>query len=160
MSPDGVGDALRKIYRALRPTGLLLDLHPMAERPVVEVGAAGLVQPIGRLDDPTLTENVRGAERVRAELLAAGVYLLERTTIFDFIYHFDTVDAWLSYAANQWTDAQIDEGVVTTARALLGRGGDFRIRHRISAARLRRGIRRVSVDGAGSALERCQRQAI
>ena len=63
----------------------------------------------------------------------------ECATTFEFVYHFDSVDEWLSYMAAFWQAAVIEPAVVTRSRALLPPGdGELRIHQRMYAARLRR----------------------
>ena len=105
----------------------------------MEVEHDGEVVTAGPLNDPILTDNVRAAEAVLTSLVEAGYFVPERAATFEFLYHFDSIDAWLAYRAENWVDAEIDAAVVERARAMLVSGGEFRIRQGLRATRLRRG---------------------
>jgi hypothetical protein len=77
----------------------------------------------------------------RAALSAAvadGLFRCERQTVFDFLYHFATVDEFLAYVGAHFTSLMLGEALIAQARAALGAaGGELVIRERVSAARLR-----------------------
>ena len=62
-----------------------------------------------------------------------------RATSFEFVYHFDSVDTWLAYMSERWSEATIAPDMVSRARRLLSQAaGDLVIREDIRATRLER----------------------
>jgi hypothetical protein len=125
---------------ALRPRGLLLDLHPDAVHSPVEVCVGSATHPLGRLDESRHIQDVQFAREARQMAIDAGWFILERETHFTFISHFDTVENWLSYMAEHARKAVIPAELGARARELLppGAPGELRIPRVIYAARLRR----------------------
>jgi hypothetical protein len=117
----------------------MLDIHPEPEHSWVEVQTGDGVLPVGRLDESGLIDRIHAARAVLASLIDEGYFVHERETTFEFLYHFDSVDAWLAYMAEDWVSAVIPEVVVARAREVLVSGtGELRIREPVYAARLRR----------------------
>ncbi len=131
--------ALRNIYSALRPGGLLLDIQPEPKHPwlVAQVGAQ--TTPLGQLDESFRIGTVRAARAALQRVIDAGLFALERETTFIFTYHFATVEAWLGHMAANWGSAGIPADLVVRAGEMLATGeGALRIPREIHAARLRR----------------------
>src|SRR5262249_15828127 len=95
--------------------------------------------PVGRLKEPGLFDRIHTAQSALAGQVAEGRFRREREANFDFLYHFDSVDACLSFLAEDWPAARIADDVLARARARLPPGsGELLIRERVTAARLRR----------------------
>jgi hypothetical protein len=72
-------------------------------------------------------------------LVDAGRFVRERTEVFTFLYHFDTVDVWLAYMSENWSSAHVSVEVIARAQqAFLAETGELRIVRSIEATRLRR----------------------
>ena len=73
-------------------------------------------------------------------LVDAGRFVRERDVPFTFVYHLESVDAWLNYMAEHWSSAIISADVIARARDALppGAEGELRIQRIIHATRLRR----------------------
>ncbi len=132
-------NALSRIYAALRPRGLLLDLQE-ATHAWVEVGVGGAILSIGHLHERQDIQDIHIMLTGRQAAIDAGQFVLERETRFTFVEHFDTVESWLTYRAEHEQGAAIPAEVVARARALLppGTAGEVRISSEVSAARLQR----------------------
>lgn len=118
---------------------MLLDIHPEPEWPDLEVHRNGQVSVVGQLDTSSNAAKVLVARVLRSSVVEEGRFALERTREFEFLYHFSSVDDWLSYMADRWDDAVINPSLVTRARDLLREApGEVIIRERVHAARLRR----------------------
>ena len=105
----------------------------------MEVERDGQVAAAGPLNDPILKDDVQPAEAILTSVVEAGYFVPQRAVTLEFLYHFDSIDGWLAYMAENWVDAEIDAAVVERARAMLAPGGEFRIRQGLRATRLRRG---------------------
>lgn len=131
--------ALRNIHSALRPGGLLLDIHPEPKHPWLVAQVDAQTIPVGQLDESFRIGTVRFARAALQEVSDNGLFVLERETTFVFIYHFADVDAWLGHMAGHWASAGIPADMAKRARELLATGkGELRIPREIHAARLRK----------------------
>jgi hypothetical protein len=131
--------ALRNIHSALRPGGLLLDIHPEPRHPwlIAEIGAQTI--PVGQLDVSIHIDTVHSARAALQRIIDAGLFVPEREAQFTFTYQFATIDAWLDYMAGHWVNATIPERLVERAHELLEAGnGELRIPRDVHAARLRK----------------------
>ena len=117
---------------------MLLDIHPEPEFPVLEVWTGHRRINLGRLDTSKNVAKVHAARAVLASVVSAGYFASEQSTTFEFLFHFDGVDSWLTYMAERWTEAVIDPDVCARASRLLQPiGGELIIREQLHAARLR-----------------------
>jgi hypothetical protein len=138
--------ALDTIHAALRPQGLLLDVRPEPRHPWVEVQrcAAARVgerlERLGQVNDSYRHGTLAMADDALQTVIAAGRFARELGETFTFIYHFDSVDTWLTYLAEHWTSASFDPELIARAHAALPAGatGEVRILRDIHAARLRK----------------------
>lgn len=131
--------ALRNIHSALRPGGLLLDIHPEPKHPWLVAQVDAQTIPVGQLDESFRIGTVRFARAALQEVSDNGLFVFERETTFVFIYHFADVDAWLGHMAGHWASAGIPADMAKRARELLATGkGELRIPREIHAARLRK----------------------
>lgn len=132
--------ALSHIHAALRPGGLVLDLHPDALHAPVEVLVADAIVPLARLDETQHIQDVQVARAERQAAIDKGLFALEREIRFTFLNHFDSVEGWLTYMAEHVQKAIIPAELVARARELLPPGtvGEVRIPRQIYGARLRR----------------------
>ena len=130
--------ALRNIHGALRPGGLLLDIHPEPENSGVEARIGAQAIPLGRLDVSYRTATILTARAALQQCIDAGLFQPEREMTFAFTYHFANVRTWQAYMAENWSTAHIPMAVVERAHAALAGGvGEICIPRAIHAARLR-----------------------
>jgi hypothetical protein len=127
-------DALRRAHSALRPGGVLLDLHPTASDVPVEVG----MRVTGRVDTGDGLRRHTAAANALAQSLAARLFALERTLTFDFFTYGDSIDELRDYIADNWREARIRTDAVERTRDALrdARGVKPRVREHVQATRL------------------------
>ncbi len=127
------------IHAALRPAGLLLDIHPEPRHAAVEVqGRDGPVF-VGLRDNSAGIAKIHTARAGLDVAIREGLFVRERAATLAFLYSFDSVDAWLEHAAERWTETRMPPALIARARALFPSStGELRVRRRIHAARLRR----------------------
>lgn len=138
--------ALENIHAALRPRGLLLDVRPAPGHPWIAVHQRGntgceseRVVRLGQMDDSYRIGTLATADAALHTLVDAGRFVAERAQVFTFVYHFDSVDAWLAYMAEQWTSARISPELIARAeQELSGRTGEVRVLRTMRASRCRR----------------------
>jgi hypothetical protein len=132
--------ALDSAHTALRPDGLLLDIHPEPEHAWVEAHTGGRVVRLGQIDDPFRNNTVQAARAVLRDAVHASQFIEERSTRFVFVYHFDSVETWLTYMKESWSTARIDEDVIARCRAALdAASGEICVLRAVRATRYRRG---------------------
>jgi hypothetical protein len=128
------------MWTALRPGGALLDIRPAPERPWVQVWRGESVTLVGQIDDSYRFGTIQVADAALQTAIEAGRFVSEDDARFTFVYHLDSVDAWLAYMAEHWSSAIIDPETVARACEALPAGteGDLRIPRVIRATRLRK----------------------
>jgi len=132
-------NALRRIWAALRPGGLLLNLLPDTSHRAVEVSVGGAILRLGHLDaTPRDIQDVHVTFAALQAALDARLFVLERETRFMFVDHFDTVESWLTYVAEHEQGVSIQASLLARARELLPplTAGEVRISCEFYAARL------------------------
>jgi hypothetical protein len=131
--------ALNTMHAALRPDGLLLDVHPEPEHATIEIHLGDRVERLGAIDQTVQIQSVVEGRAALQAAIDAGQWARERAVSFTFIYHCDSVDAWLKHLADRGSDAVIPEDLIARARELLTPGkGELRMLRPMHAARLRR----------------------
>jgi hypothetical protein len=137
--------ALETIHHSLRPDGLLLDVRPAPQHPWVviyrganHVDQTGRIVRVGQMDDSYRIETQVVADAAVQTMIAAGRFGRERAETFTVVYHFESVEAWLTYMADHWSSARISASLIEEARAELAREpGEVRVLRAIRAVRLR-----------------------
>ena len=93
----------------------------------------------GNLDESSLIQRINVIQLNLASAIWDGYFVHEETRHFEFLYHFDSVDACESYLAEEWGDFQVDPALMSRARELLAnKQGEIVIGEPMQAARLRR----------------------
>jgi hypothetical protein len=137
--------ALETLHTALRPRGLLLDVRPGPRHPLVAIqrgtgedGGERLVR-LGKMDMSYRIETLAIADAAVRTMIDAGRFVREQVKTFNFIYQFDSVEAWLAYVAEHWSQAGVSAPLIERARdELAAVAGELRISRSIQASRLRR----------------------
>jgi SAM-dependent methyltransferase len=122
-------NALSQIHRAVRPGGVLLDLHPTRPFATLEAGGVRL----GSIDEREFMRIVEATEAGLATTVRRGLFAPEEALRFDVIERFDTADE-LVEKVDGW------EGVrVPTRLARRVRAGEppFDVRERVVLQRFR-----------------------
>jgi hypothetical protein len=137
-------DALRRAQRCLAPGGSLIDLHPSASPPAVEVGVAD----VGVVESAAAQRRHAAADAALAAVVAGGLFRVQHAIAFDFYTYGDSIEELRDYVAEEWRDSRIAADVVARARAALecAPGGRVRLRERVHAARY--DVRRIDTAAA------------
>ena len=127
-------DALRRAHRMLQPRGGLVDLHPNAARPTIEVGN----RIVGHIESDDGPERHAAADQSLRTIVREGLFAADRRSQFTFFTYGDSIDDLNEYVAENWTNARIDDGTLRRAREALrnARGVKPRIRERLVVTRL------------------------
>ena len=131
--------ALKKLHTALRPQGVLLDIHPRPQDSWFEVRRAGQTFAVGQVDQAQDIADISGAEAALSQVLAVGRFVLEDERTFTFVRHFYSVETWLAFRAERQSTGTIAEEDLDRARALLAEApGELCVQRVIRAARYRK----------------------
>ena len=130
-------NALRNAHRALRPGGIMLDVHPEPGDPTVEVVRGRAVVGAVRRDESWRTAQVGRVHAALDALVAEGLYVREVARSFDFMQRADRLDDWIAHLAAKGM-SPLGEDLVARLRALTAGGESLRTRERVTASRLRR----------------------
>ena len=105
-------DALRRAHRTVAPDGIVVDLHPNASPPVVEIGN----RPTGHVDVDDGAHRHAAADAAIATVLREGLFAIERVAQFAFHTYADTIDELRDYIEENWRDARFDGITVSRTR--------------------------------------------
>ena len=132
--------ALEKIYRLLKPDGMLIDIHPVPEPPSIEARIGDRTISAGWLKERNDYVEYDQADEALAQAVARGLFAVERQGAFTFILHGDTVEELREYLADEWQDASIDDITAMRAEEVLStpeRDKEVIVRESVRIARLR-----------------------
>jgi len=118
--------ALEITHSLLKPGGLLIDIHPTSEHPLVEAHVDGEVRLAGYIDELDNFEKYFKADEALAEVNSRGLFLLEQEGFFSFLYHAPTIAELADFIAAEWSDAILHEETIKQARQLMGEPGGGR----------------------------------
>jgi hypothetical protein len=131
--------ALRKLHTALRPLGALLDIHPEPQHALVEIWTADQTIAVGQVDQTQDIGEIASAQAALRQVLAEGLFVLERELTFEFVRHFESVETWLAYRAERKSRGTIADEMLARSRALLAQApGELCVRGGVRAARYRK----------------------
>lgn len=82
--------ALEEIHRLLKPTGRLIDIHPMSQPMPVELHHSGTIEPIGDLSVRQWCIDFEQADEALAEILRRNVFAVELEDVFDALTYYDS----------------------------------------------------------------------
>ena len=84
--------ALEEIHRLLKPTGALIDIHPVDEPVSMELHRADKIDPVGSLSVRQWRIDYQQADSALAEIARRGLFVVERETVFDSLTHYTSVE--------------------------------------------------------------------
>jgi len=124
----------------LKKDGLLIDIHPSGEPPLIEAHVGGEVRIAGHLEETDDFVEYFEADKALLDVAARGLFTLEREGLFTFKVHAVTIEALAKYLDAEWSDAVLREEVVERASELMGEPGEDNkiiLRETIRIARFR-----------------------
>lgn len=111
--------ALEQIHFLLKPDGILIDIHPLAEPPPIDVRLGEKVQTVGwvrEVDD--YCEYVAADEALQTAVFR-NLYSWQNQGTFTFTTYADTILDLRDHLAETWTDAIIDDNVIRYTQDLM-----------------------------------------
>ena len=133
--------ALKEIWRALAPRGILIDLRPLADQWPIEILDGDQATLAGHVDDSQDTVADTDANNALLRVEGNGLFIREREGAFTFHWYWDTLDEMLAYVKERWTNTRIPNDVMAEAKRLLagaGAGAKIRIRGKMIISRWRK----------------------
>ncbi len=143
--------ALEEIHRLLKPTGTLIDIHPVAESSPMEVHQGGKIDVAGQLSVRQWCIDFQQADHALREIAQRGLFAVEREVVFDSLTHYASAAEMrtsLKESIDKFArDAQSARESVPQAEALAARaeelmraavsGSELIVRERTHISRLR-----------------------
>jgi SAM-dependent methyltransferase len=90
MEPEGMVHALEETHRLLRPDGVLIDIHPARDAPLVEVHADGRIV-VTETYPRAHGDDIVQAEEALAEIVRRRVFAEEAFRAFEFMTYGSSV---------------------------------------------------------------------
>lgn len=138
--------ALEKVHGLLRPAGMLIDIHPSAEPPAIQVRIGSKIYEAGWLRETDDYLEYEEADRALAQAIDRGLYALERQAQFSFTTHAPTLRDLQQHLEEEWQDAFIEDTTVFSIEDLLRvreRDKEVLLRESVLIHRLRPTARRI-----------------
>ena len=82
--------ALEEIRRLLKPTGILIDIHPVAEPSPIEIHLGEKIERIGDLSVRQWCSDYQHADEALTEIKQRGLFMVEREGMFNSLTHYDS----------------------------------------------------------------------
>ncbi len=131
--------ALEEIHRLLKPTGTLIDIHPVAESSPLEIHQGGKIEVAGQLSVRQWCIDFQQADHALREIAQRGLFVVERDAVFDSLTHYASAaemrTSLKESIAKFARDAQSAGESVPQAEALAARAEE-RMRAAVSGAEL------------------------
>ena len=91
MAYGGMVHALEEIRRLLKPTGVLIDIHPVAEASSVEIHQGDKIDLIDHWSVRQWCTDYQQADEALAKIAQRGLFAVERETVFDSLTYYPSV---------------------------------------------------------------------
>ena len=129
MEPEGMVHALEEIHRLLRPDGVLIDIHPAREAPLVEVHADGQIV----FTETYLRahgDDVVQADEALEEVVRRSVFAEEAVRAFEFMTYGSSVAELRAFfeEVGAYDTSPIDDQVAARRDAMYARVEEVRRR--------------------------------
>ena len=132
--------ALARIHSLLRPTGLLVDIHPTPEPPVIQVRVGKQIHAAGWLREADDYVEYEEADRAIDEVIELGTFVLEQQGRFDFTTHAGTLKDLQDHLEAEWKEAFIEDTTLLAIEDFLRtrqRDKEILLRESVRISRLR-----------------------
>jgi hypothetical protein len=132
--------ALELTHGLLKPEGLLIDIHPTGEPPLIEAHVGGEVLLAGHLEEADDFVEYFEADDALSAVTRRGLFELELEGVFTHMLHALTIMALVNYLEAEWSDAVLHEQTIERAADLMGEPGNDReivLRESVRIARFR-----------------------
>jgi len=121
--------ALEEIHRLVKPTGILIDIHPVAEPSPIEIHQGEKIEPVGDLSVRQWCSDYQHADEALTEIKQRGLFMVEREGIFNSLTYYDSAvemrTDWKEAIAKFARDAQSIAESVPHAEAMAKRAEEL-----------------------------------
>ncbi len=143
--------ALEEIHRLVKPTGVLIDIHPVAESSPVEIHQGGKMDLVGNLSVRQWCTDYQQADNALVEIVQRGLFAVEREWVFDSLTHYastaemrtslkEAIDKFARDAESVDEEKPLVEALVAQAEELMQTevsGAELIVRERTHISRLK-----------------------
>lgn len=151
MAYGGMVHALEEIHGLLKPTGVLIDIHPVSEPLPIEIHQGGKIDPVGILSVRQWCIDFQQADNALAEIVQRNLFLVERERVFDSLTYYasaaelctslkESIDKFARDAQSADEAVPHVEALAARAEELMraaGSGAELIVRERTHMSRLR-----------------------
>jgi len=151
MEYTGMVHALEEIHRLVKPTGILIDIHPVAEASPIKIRQGEKIELVRDLSVRQWCSDYQHADEALTEIKQRGLFMIEREGIFNSLTYYDSAAEmrtdWKAAIDKFARDAQsIDESVphaeamAAQAEELMqaaGSGAELIVGERVHISRLK-----------------------
>jgi len=121
--------ALEIVHRLLRPNGILIDIHPVAEDSTIEIHMNGSIDLVGRLKVHQWCVDFEQADQALTEVIQRGIFAVEEKGIFDTLtYYNSAIEMGVSLKESILKYTRVDEPLqeeVQHVEALVSRADEM-----------------------------------
>ena len=143
--------ALEEIHRLVKPTGILIDIHPVAEPSPVEIHQGEKIELVGDLSVRQWCSDYQHADEALTEIKQRGLFRVEREGMFNSLTYYDSVAEmrtdWKEAIDKFARDAQSIDESMPHAEAMaeraeelmqaVGSGAELTVGERVHISRLK-----------------------
>ena len=126
MQPESMVHALEQIHSLLEPGGKLIDIHPNGELAEIIYPLEGQAHLIGYVQETDDYIEYRQADEAIETVVSKGLFQVEKMGQFEFLTHADSFDELKAFLDENWGDAVILDEVVTDAKKLEAKYGEYK----------------------------------
>jgi predicted RNase H-like HicB family nuclease len=150
MEYAGMVHALEEIHRLVKPSGMLIDIHPVAESSPVKIHQGEKIELVGDLSVRQWCSDYQHADDALTEIKQRGLFMVEREDMFNSLTHYDSsaemLTDWKEAIDKFARDAQSINESVPHAEAMAARaeelmqsasGAELIVRERVHISRLK-----------------------
>lgn len=80
--------ALEEIHRLLKPTGALIDIHPVSESSPIEIHQSGKIDLVGYLSVRQWCIDFQQADKALTEIVQRGLFAVQHKNVFDSLSYY------------------------------------------------------------------------
>jgi len=110
--------ALTSARRALADHGLIFNIHPAPDRPVIYCDAHGHRQAVGLVRGSRI--RYRNADAAERRAVRRGLFTLRSTAVIPYMHYVPSLRTLRAYLEAEWYGAWMHDGTERRIRALLG----------------------------------------
>ena len=82
--------ALEIIHRLLKPSGFLIDIHPVAEHSPIEIHQNGKIDQVGGLEIHQWCVDFKQADDALTEIVQRGMFTVKQKGTYDTLTYYDS----------------------------------------------------------------------